>query len=102
MLDQNNQFINSNNDREKLIFLGYRVYHEINKNESNHKEVIDLTKQYIQSIVNLKPEEYNPQVLPIVQKYIKDEEFRKKLQKINEKNPRDNLLPQDGKFYFYE
>lgn len=101
-LDQNNQFIDSNNDREKLIFLGYRIYHEINKNKNNHKEVIDLTEQYIQSIVNLKPEEYNPQVLPVVQKYIKDEKFRKKLQKINEKNPRDNLLPQNGKFYFYE
>lgn len=102
-LDQNNQFIDSNNDREKLIFLAYRIYHEINKN--NNKKVIALTEQYIQSTINLKPEEYNPQVLHVVQKYmeyIKDEKLREKLEKINEKNPQDNLLPQDGKFYFYK
>lgn len=100
-IDQKNKFINSTKD--ELGFLGYLIYHEINK--QNTKEVIILIKQYIEVIKNLKPQEYNSLVLCIAQKYmefIKNEKLRKKLEKINQKNTHYEILIQNSLFYFYQ
>lgn len=99
-IDQKNKFINSTKD--ELGFLGYLIYHEVNK--QNTEKVINLIEQYIDKTYNLKPQEYNHQVLCIAQNYMKNignKTLYNKLKKINQKNKNYELFIKEYLFYFY-
>lgn len=85
-----------------LLLLVYKIYHLIN--QKNEKEVIIMIKKFAKITIDMKPEEYSPQVLFVAQDYmfkIGNKNMYNKLKKRNERHPKYKQHKQTA-FYFYE
>lgn len=95
------KILDVNDFRSKLINLSYRGYHFIN--QKNEIKIIPLIEQYMESVKEMKSEEYNPQFLFVAQDYmlkIENKKIYNKLKKMNEKHPL-YVTHSTHKFHFY-
>ena len=86
--------------RERISFLQYKAYHEINT--KNTKKALLLIKEFELNTSNLKFDEYIPDLLFISEnlEFVKkDKQFHKRLIKRNQKHPKHTLY--NHKLYFY-